>query len=70
MTTDRRFQTIFKEKSLSEFLWEVCKDYPSFGRSVVTACYHLYQHTCARKAFSNMALIKIRQKMPAAGTRL
>jgi hypothetical protein len=29
MTTDRRFQTIFKEKSLSEFWCEVSKDYPS-----------------------------------------
>jgi hypothetical protein len=37
MTTDRRFQTIFKEKSLSEFWCEVSKDYPSLGRSAVTA---------------------------------
>jgi hypothetical protein len=37
MTTDLRFQTIFKEKSLSEFWCEVSKDYPSLGRSAVTA---------------------------------
>jgi hypothetical protein len=37
MTTDRRFQTIFKEKSLSEFWCEVSKDYPSPRRSAVTA---------------------------------
>jgi hypothetical protein len=37
MTTDRRFQTIFNEKSLSEFWCEVSEDYPSLGRSAVTA---------------------------------
>jgi hypothetical protein len=37
MTTDRRFQTIFKEKSLSEFWCEVIKEYPSLGQSAVTA---------------------------------
>jgi hypothetical protein len=37
MTTDRRFQTILKEKSVSEFWCEVRKDYPSPGRSAVTA---------------------------------
>jgi hypothetical protein len=37
MTTDRQFQMIFKEKSLSEFWCEVSKDYPSLGRSTVTA---------------------------------
>jgi hypothetical protein len=37
MMTDRRFQTIFKEKSLSEFWCEVSKDYPSLGRSAVRA---------------------------------
>jgi hypothetical protein len=31
MMTDRQFQTIFKEKSLSEFKCEVNKDYPSLG---------------------------------------
>jgi hypothetical protein len=31
MTTDRLFQTIFKEKSLSQFWCEVSKDYPSVG---------------------------------------
>jgi hypothetical protein len=37
MTTDCRFETIFKETSLSEFWCEVIEDYPSLGRSAVTA---------------------------------
>jgi hypothetical protein len=36
LTTDHRFQTIFKEESLSEFWCEFSKDYPSLGRSAVT----------------------------------
>jgi hypothetical protein len=37
MRADRRFQTILKEKSLSEFWCEISEDYPSLGRSAVTA---------------------------------
>jgi hypothetical protein len=62
MTTDRRFQTIFKEKCLSKFWCEVSKDYPSLGRSAVTAvrknvfCYAINQNQA--------------EKLPAAATRL
>jgi hypothetical protein len=37
ITTNRRFQTILKGKSLPEFWCDVSRDYPSLGRSAVTA---------------------------------
>jgi hypothetical protein len=58
MTKNRRFLTIFKEKSVSEFWCEVSKDYPSFGRSAVTALLPFGStYLCAA-----MALTKTRQR--------
>jgi hypothetical protein len=62
MRTDRRFQTILKEKSLSEFRCEVSKDYPSLGRSAVTALLPFGSTYLCERIFSAMALIKTRQR--------
>jgi hypothetical protein len=61
MMTDRRFQTIFKEKSLSEFWCEVSKDYPFPGRSAVTALLPLGSTYLSERTFSAMALISTKQ---------
>jgi hypothetical protein len=42
---------IFKEKSLSEFWYEVSKDYPSLWWSAVTALLPFNQHTCVKELF-------------------
>jgi hypothetical protein len=70
MTTDRRFQIIFKEKSLSEFWYEVSKDYPSLGRRAVTALLPFVSTYLCEKSFFCHALMTTRQKPAAAGTRL
>jgi hypothetical protein len=72
MMTDRRFQMIFKEKSLLEFWCEVSKDYLSLGRSAVTALLPFASTYLCKRTFSAMALMKTNQseKLPAAGTRL
>jgi hypothetical protein len=62
MMTDRRFQTIFKEKSLSEFWREGSKDYPSLGRSAVMALLPFGSAYLCERTFSTMALIKTRQR--------
>jgi hypothetical protein len=62
MTADHRFQTIFKEKSLSEFWCDVSKDYPSLGRSAVTALLPFGSTYFSEITFSAMALIKTRQR--------
>jgi hypothetical protein len=62
MTTDHRFQTICKEKSLSEFWCEVSKDYPSVGRSAVTALLPFGSTYLRERTFSAMTLIKTRQR--------
>jgi hypothetical protein len=62
MTTDHRFQTIFKEKSLSEFWCEVSKVYPSLGRSAVTALLPFVSTCLCERTFSAMALTKTRQR--------
>jgi hypothetical protein len=54
MTTDRRFQTIFKEKSLSEYWYEVNKDYPSLGRSAMTALLPFLSTYLCERTFSAM----------------
>jgi hypothetical protein len=51
MTINRRIKTIFKGMFLSEFCHEVRHDYPSFGRSAVTACYHWDHHSCVKHVF-------------------
>jgi hypothetical protein len=62
MMTDRRFQAIFKENSLSEYWCEVGEGYTSLGRSAVTALLP-FGSTCLRKrTFPAMALIKTRQR--------
>jgi hypothetical protein len=62
MTTDRRFQTIFKEKSLLEFWCEVNKNYPSLGQSAVTALLPFGSTYLCEQTFPAMALIKTRQR--------
>jgi hypothetical protein len=61
MTTGQRFQTIFNEKSLSEFRCEVSKDYPSLGRRAVMALLPFGSTYLYERTFSATALIKIRQ---------
>jgi hypothetical protein len=54
MTIDRRFQTIFKEKSLSELWCGVSKNSSSFGRSAVTALLPFgstYEYLCEKSSF-------------------
>jgi hypothetical protein len=60
--TDCRFQTILKEKPLSEFWCEVKKDYPSLGRSAVTVLLQFGSTYLGERTFSAMALIKTRQR--------
>jgi hypothetical protein len=62
MTTDHWFQTIFKEKSLSEFWCEVSMDYPSLGQSVGMALLPFGSTYLCERTFSAMALIKTRQR--------
>jgi hypothetical protein len=62
MTTDRRFQTIFKEKFLTEFWCEISKGYPSLGRSAVTALLPFGSTYLCERTFSAMALMKTRQR--------
>jgi hypothetical protein len=62
MTTNRQFQTIFKEKSLSEFWCEVRKFYPSPGRSAVMALLPFASTYLCKRTFSAMALIKTSQR--------
>jgi hypothetical protein len=61
MTTDLRFQTIFKEKFLSELWCEVSKDYSSLGQSAVTALLPFGSTYLCERTFSAMTLIKTRQ---------
>jgi hypothetical protein len=70
MTTDCRFQKIFKEKSLSEFWCEVSKDYPSLGQNAMMALLPFGSTYLCERTFSALALIKTRQTLPVAGTRL
>jgi hypothetical protein len=62
MVTYLRFQTIFKEKSLSEFWCEVSKDYTSLGLSAVKALLPFGSTYLCERTFSAMALTKIRQR--------
>jgi hypothetical protein len=62
MTADRRFQTIFKEKSLLEFWCEVSKDYPSIRQSAVTALLPFGSTSLCEGTLSAMALMKNRQR--------
>jgi len=62
MTTSRRFQTNFNKKILSEFWYEVSKDYLFLGKSAVTLCYHMDRRISAKKPLSSTALNKTRHR--------
>jgi hypothetical protein len=62
---------IFKEKSVSEFWCEVSKDYPSLGRSAVTALLPFGStYLCQRTLFCHGINQDQAEKLPAAGTRI
>jgi hypothetical protein len=71
MTTDHRFQTIFKEKSLLEFWCEVSKDYPSLGQSAVMALLPFGSTYLCKRTFSVNDINQDQaEKLPAVGTTL
>jgi hypothetical protein len=71
MTTDRRFQTILKEKSLSEFWCEVSEDYSSLGRSTVTALLPFGSTYLCERTFLCYGIIQDQaEKLPASESRL
>jgi hypothetical protein len=69
-TTNRRFQTIFKGKSLSEFWCDVSRDYPSLGRSAVTALLPFGSANMCERTFCHGINQGQADKLPAAGPDL
>jgi hypothetical protein len=59
ITTDCRFQIIFKEMSFAEACCEVTKKCPSLGGRAVTALLQFgSRYLCKKKRFSAMAVMK------------